>query len=153
MKIHIRQAGPEDLEVLVRHRRLMFLEMGAADAPAFELLDEVSRNYFAAALGSGQYKGWMAEDETGAVVGGGGLAIADWPGFPGETRAKRAWILNLYTEPRARRQGVAKRLVQTMTAWCQRSGLGSVSLHASAAGRPMYERMGFQPTNEMRLKL
>ena len=153
MDIRIRKAGPEDLDVLVQHRRRMFGEMGSADAAALDLVDDASRKYFRAALRSGKYQGWIAEDETGAVVGGGGIAIADWPGFPGETQARRAWILNMYTEPRARRQGVAKRLVATMTAWSKDSGLGYVSLHASAAGRPLYESMGFQPTNEMRLKL
>jgi hypothetical protein len=28
-----------------------------------------------------------------------------------------------------------------------------VSLHASDFGRPLYESLGFRPTNEMRLKL
>jgi hypothetical protein len=31
--------------------------------------------------------------------------------------------------------------------------LGSVNLHASKEGRALYEKLGFEPTNEMRLKL
>ncbi|PYT98027.1 MAG: GNAT family N-acetyltransferase [Acidobacteria bacterium] len=78
--------------------------------------------------------------------------VADWPGYPGEDHAKRAWILNLYTEPEARRCGVARKLMQAMIDWCRSEGYGAVSLHASAAGRPRYESMGFQQTNEMTLK-
>jgi hypothetical protein len=37
--------------------------------------------------------------------------------------------------------------------WCRAEGFGSVSLHASPFGRPLYEQMGFLPTNEMRLFL
>jgi hypothetical protein len=43
--------------------------------------------------------------------------------------------------------------MQAMVDWCRCEGYGTVSLHASAAGRPLYESMGFQPTNEMSLKL
>jgi hypothetical protein len=33
----------------------------------------------------------------------------------------------------------------------QATGLASLVLHASDAGRPLYERLGFVATNEMRL--
>jgi len=74
-------------------------------------------------------------------------------GFPGEQRPERAWILNLYTEPEVRRQGIAKRLLAVIIAWCRSQGYNTVSLHASPAGRPLYEAFGFEQTNEMRLKL
>ena len=131
----------------------MFEEMGFRDRAVLDRVESVSREYFTAALRAGTYLGWMAEGSDRQVVGGGGIVVRDWPGYPGENHAKRAWILNLYTEPRARRGGVAKRLMQEMIAWCRREGYGSVSLHASPAGRPLYESMGFQPTNELSLKL
>ncbi len=65
----------------------------------------------------------------------------------------RAWILNMYTEPGARRCGVAKRLLEVMIEWCRTKGFSAVSLHASTAGRPLYETAGFHQTNEMMLKL
>jgi GNAT superfamily N-acetyltransferase len=131
----------------------MFEEMGFRDAAVLGRVEAVSQEYFTQALRAGTYLGWMADDANGQVVGGGGIVVADWPGFPGENHAKRAWILNMYTEPRARRCGVAKKLIQAMVEWCRNEGYGSVSLHASEAGRPLYENMDFQPTNEMSLKL
>ena len=131
----------------------MFEEMGFRDAAVLERVETASREYFNEALRAGTYLGWMAEDLDGQVVGGAGIVVAAWPGFPGEEHAQRAWILNMYTEPRARRCGVARKLMQAIVEWCRNQGYGSVSLHASEAGRPLYESMGFQPTNEMRLKL
>lgn len=153
MEIKIRRACAEDLKHILHHRLAMFEEIGFRDATALNRVEAVSREYFTAALRVGTYVGWMAEDSDGQVIGGGGIVVADWPGYPGENHAKRAWILNMYTEPGARRSGVAKRLMQEMIAWCRREGYGSVSLHASPAGRPLYESMGFQPTNELSLKL
>ena len=40
-----------------------------------------------------------------------------------------------------------------MTEWCRAEGFASVSLHASDAGRLVYEPLGFQPSNEMKLSL
>lgn len=153
MDIRIRRACAEDLEHILHHRLGMFEEMGFRDAEALNEVEGVSREYFTEALRAGTYLGWMAEDSNGQVVGGGGIVVAEWPGYPGEKHAKRAWILNMYTEPRARRYGVARKLMQAMVEWCRSEGYGSVSLHASAAGRPLYESMEFQPTNEMSLKL
>ena len=153
MEIRIREAGIEDLNHIVHHRRAMFEEMGYRDGGEMDRVDECSREYFCEALRSGGYRAWLAEDSNGRVVGGGGIVIAAWPGYPGENRTERAWILNLYTEPEARRCGVARRLMEVMIEWCRERGFGMVSLHASAAGRPLHETMGFQATNEMKLEL
>lgn len=153
MEIRIRRACVEDLKLILHHRLAMFEEMGFRDATVLDRVEAVSREYFKAALRAETYVGWMAEDSDGEVVGGGGIVVADWPGYPTEKQAKRAWILNMYTEPKARRRGVAKRLMQTMVDWCRDKGYRTVSLHASEAGRPLYEGMGFQRTNEMSLKL
>jgi GNAT superfamily N-acetyltransferase len=153
MEIHIREAGVEDLKHILHHRRAMFEEMGFQDAAVLGRVEGLSREYFSEALRSGSYRAWIAEGLNRQIVGGGGIVVADWPGYPGENHAARAWILNMYTEPGARRRGVAKRLMEAMIEWCRIKGFRAVSLHASSAGRPLYETMGFQPTNEMTLKL
>lgn len=153
MEIKIRRACLADLGHILLHRLAMFEEMGFREAEVLDRVEAISREYFTEALRAGTYLRWIAEDTNGQVIGGGGIVVADWPGFPGENHAKRAWILNMYTEPGARRHGVAKRLMEAMIEWCRSQGYGSVSLHASTAGRPIYESMGFRPTNEMSLKL
>lgn len=153
MEFHIREARRDDLPHLIHHRRAMFEEMGHQDGSELARVDEISKEYFGKALRDGSYKGWLAEGANAQIIGGGGIVLAPWPGFPGENLSERAWILNMYTEPEARRQGVAKRLLQVIIEWCREHGFATVSLHASSAGRPLYESIGFRPTNEMRLKL
>jgi len=153
MEFHIRKATTDDLNHLVHHRLAMFEEMGFQDAAALKCVENASREYFSNSLRSGKYVAWLAEQLNGHIVGGGGIVVADWPGYPGENRAERAWILNMYTEPAARRFGVANRLLEMIVEWCRARGFSMVSLHASSSGRPIYERAGFQQTNEMSLKL
>jgi GNAT superfamily N-acetyltransferase len=62
-------------------------------------------------------------------------------------------ILNVYTEPEWRRQGMARKLMLAMIEWCRPQGFPYVDLHASQDGRSLYEQLGFTPTSEMRLRL
>jgi predicted GNAT family acetyltransferase len=59
-------------------------------------------------------------------------------------------VVNVYTEPQWRGKGVAKSLLRELMHWASQQGMDRVVLHASDAGRPLYEKLGFRPTNEMR---
>jgi len=150
--LRIRTGGIEDLATVLGHRRAMFEEMGFTDAALLDDVTSSAEAYFRPALADGSYRAWLAVTGAGEVAAGGGVLIAPWPGFPGEKQSRRAWILNMYTEPAFRRQGIARRLVETMIAWCREEGFTAVALHASQEGRPLYETIGFRPTNEMRLR-
>jgi len=63
------------------------------------------------------------------------------------------YILSMFTEPRARRRGVASQIVRAMIEWSSRRGYRRIFLHASEEGRSVYAGLGFAPGNEMRLDL
>ena len=62
-------------------------------------------------------------------------------------------VVNVYTERNHRRQGIARKLMELIIAWCQEEGFNSILLHASDEGKSLYDSLGFKPTNEMRLML
>ncbi len=152
-EILIRKAGRRDLAVIVRHRRRMFAEMGFSNPRMLSAIARNSRKLLESWLRKGLYHGWLAETREGKIIGGGGVGITDWPPNPHSVRTQRATVFNVYVEPRFRRQGLARRLMKIMIEWCREQGFGVVTLHASSAGRSLYESMGFKPTSEMRLKL
>jgi GNAT superfamily N-acetyltransferase len=141
---------PADIEIILRHRREMFREMGGKYAELLDRFESASRTYFETALATDRYYGIFAEVD-GEVIAGGGIVIVDWPGSPLNFNPKRAWILNVYVEPRERRRGFARLIVGTLIEWCRRNGFQSVALHASEHGRGLYQNLGFHSTNEMRL--
>jgi GNAT superfamily N-acetyltransferase len=149
----IRLAGISDIDYLVHHRRAMFYEMGHTDAFGLDAMETACRSYLATALNDGGYRSWIAENSSGQVIAGGAIVISPWPGNPSDQRPLRAMILNMYTEPGYRRKGIARALMATMISWCREQGFQTVALHASDEGRPLYESLGFKPTNEMRLSL
>jgi len=61
-------------------------------------------------------------------------------------------ILNVFTEPEFRKRGIARQVMLAILAWVRQQGLRSVNLHASKEGRTLYEKLGFEATNEMRLR-
>jgi GNAT superfamily N-acetyltransferase len=149
----IRTATPADLDVVLRHRRRMFEEMGFRDPQALERMLEVSATLLGRGLEDGSYRGWLATTPDGRVVAGGGVIILTFQPHPIDPRPQRAWVVNMFTEPEYQRRGLARRLVQEMIDWCRAEKMRYLYLHASDAGRSVYESMGFIANNEMRLAL
>jgi GNAT superfamily N-acetyltransferase len=152
LEVLIRKATVDDIPELLRHRQGMYADMGRNDAKAMSRMLETCEPYLATALANGTLHGWLACAGE-QIVAGGVLLIGPWPSHPYDGQCRRATILNMYTDPAFRRQGIARRLMQSMIDWCRTQGFMNVTLHASDKGRPLYESLGFEPTNEMRLDL
>jgi GNAT superfamily N-acetyltransferase len=75
----------------------------------------------------------------------------EWPPHVIGSGARRGNVLNVYVRPERRRRGIARALVETALEWTRANGVDCVILHASDAGRTLYESLGFTATNEMRL--
>ena len=152
MSVTLREATAADLDAVMRHRRSMFADMRSGDASELDAMEAASRPLFARALADGTYRGWLAED-GGRVVAGGGIIMLPYHSSPRDPKPRRAWIVNMYTEPAHRRRGLARRLMDEMIRWCRGQRMTAVYLHASDEGRALYESLGFTPTNEMSLRL
>ena len=148
----IREAEPSESAIILHHRRSMFRDMGEGTVEELDRMVEVATPWLARALADGSYRHWLALDGLGRVAGGGGVLLSPWPANPYETCTERAVILNVYTEPEFRRRGVARQVMTAILEWIKGYGLRAVNLHASDEGRRLYQKLGFQPTNEMRLR-
>jgi GNAT superfamily N-acetyltransferase len=146
--VTIRRATLTDLPLLLNYRRAMAAEMDNAVDREVNRMIAALEPYLRSAIPEGRWHAWIAEPG-----GCGSLEIVPWaPGMLDPT-PRRAWIHSLYIEPTFRGRGIGRRLTQTIIAWCREQGLGSIYLHASDQGRPLYESLGFEPSSEMRLKL
>jgi GNAT superfamily N-acetyltransferase len=151
MSFRVAQATIRDAESIVHHRRAMFSDMGYRDTVALDTMCAAFRPWLEARMAAGDYLAWMAHTDDGRIVAGLGLWLMDWPPHMIGAGSRRGNILNVYTEPEFRRRGIARALMQTALDWCRVNGVTAVILHASADGRALYESLGFQPTNEMRI--
>jgi GNAT superfamily N-acetyltransferase len=151
-EITIREAAPSESAVILHHRRSMFRDMDEGTVEELDRMVEVARPWLAQALADRSYRHWLALDGSGRVAGGGGILLCPWPPSPQFSCTQRAVILNVYTEPEFRKRGIARQIMLAILAWVEEQGFRAVNLHASKEGRPLYEKLGFKATNEMRLK-
>jgi len=156
IKYSLRQATVSDAAIIARHRVEMFRDMGQVptDALAITLL-ETSTAALGALLRDGSYVGWFAIAESDRVLAGAGAHVhSQLPRIAHNgiavTTAPVPLVVNVYTEPDFRGMGIARALMDTLLKWATAQGYDRVHLHASDAGRPLYQSLGFVPTNEMR---
>ena len=57
--------------------------------------------------------------------------------------------MNISTHAHHRRQGIARRMMQTILHGMSEQGITKVALHATEVRRPLYEQLGFVESNEM----
>jgi GNAT superfamily N-acetyltransferase len=152
----VRQATVTDADVIARQRALMFVEMQLLAPGRAVELTEKSGHYLRAAIANGEYVGWLAHQTKAPaeIVAGAGVQLRNTLPHPrtpaGAPHGREAIVLNVYTEPAWRGHGIAEALMRLVIDWAGEEGLHTLVLHASEAGRPLYERLGFASTNEMR---
>jgi GNAT superfamily N-acetyltransferase len=147
-----RAATEADAELIAQQRMRMFEDSGQADADAMRAMVENFIPWVRTRLGDGRYVGWIVE-EDGRAVAGAGTWLIDFPPHWMDAQPLRAYLLNFYVDPAMRGRGLAYSLLRLAVEDARRRGIRVVSLHASKFGRPLYERNGFEPTNEMILRL
>lgn len=155
----VRPANVADIDVLARHRAGMFRDMGTLPEDSFDAMCDAARRFYAHAVVEGDYLAWLASpaSDSAIVVAGAGLQLrAAQPGVRESSRGfvmssgLQGIVMNVYTEPAWRRRGLARLLMRYVMDGARAHAVGSLVLHASNEGRPLYETLGFTPTNEMR---
>ena len=147
----IRRATVDDVATIAEHRFQMFLDSAQATSEAMAGMQERFEAWVTPKLKAGTYLGWLAVDGD-VIVGGSGLWLMDFPPHWMDPQNIRAYLLNFYVVPSHRGQGIAPRMLRLAVGEAHRRGIKVVTLHASKFGRPVYEKNGFKPTNEMMLR-
>ncbi|MBB5378337.1 GNAT superfamily N-acetyltransferase [Deinococcus metalli] len=147
----LRPATVHDAALIQTQRTAMFTEMGS-DPAGLARAHDAGVGWHRRALASGRYTGLLVE-AGGDVVAGAGVLWNDFPPNADTTSLVRAYVLNVYVHPDHRGHALARQLVEAVLAECRARGVSIVTLTASEAGRPTYERLGFVPQAELRLVL
>ena len=139
--------------MIVAHRKGMIEEIHPAKKDLLDTMGAAFEQWLIPRISDEKYLGWLAISPEGQIAAGLGLWLIDWPPSILSTSTYRGYILNVYTDPAHRKQGLARRLTQTALDWCRDNNINVIVLHASPFGRPLYESLGFASNNEMRMVL
>ena len=141
--MEFRKATAEDIDLLVRTRiEVLRAANGLADSADMSEVEKQSRAYYEKALADGTHTALLVSDH-GQFIGAGGISYYRiMPTYHNPT-GRKGYIMNMYTRPEYRRKGIASHTLDLLIQDARENGLASVSLEATEAGRPLYEKYGF----------
>lgn len=143
MELIYRQAGLEDLDLLVKTRvEVLRAANGLDDAVDLSEVEEQSRDYYRKALADGSHVAYLVFDGE-ELAGAGGVSFYRLlPTYHNPT-GENGYIMNMYTRPAYRRRGVAYKTLDLLVAAARKRGVSRITLEATQMGRPLYEKYGF----------
>ena len=142
MELKYHKAALDDLELLV-DTRIQVLR-AANQLPGDTDMREVraqSFRYYQNALCDGTHIAYLVFDGK-QFAGTGGVSFFQVMPTYHNPSGRKAYIMNMYTAPSHRRRGIAWHTLDLLVGEARRAG-AAVSLEATAAGRPLYEKYGF----------
>ena len=111
-KFEYKRATMEDIDELVRTRIIVLRAANKlSDDEDMSVVEEESKAYYRRALETGEHIAYLVYD-NGAFVGAGGVSFYQvMPTYHNPT-GKKAYIMNMYTAPEYRRQGIGSTLLR-----------------------------------------
>ena len=148
-----KKASIEDIDELVRTRIIV---LRAANKLSYDvdmsMVEKESYAYYRRALENREHIAYLVYD-NGMFIGAGGVSFYQvMPTYHNPT-GKKAYIMNMYTAPEYRRQGIAFHTLDLLVKDAKEQGMLQIVLEVTDMGRPLYERYGFvKMEDEMELK-
>ena len=152
-RFEYKRATMEDIDELVRTRIIVLRAANKlSDGEDMSVVEDESYAYYRRALESGEHIAYLVYDNE-TFIGAGGVSFYQvMPTYHNPT-GKKAYIMNMYTAPEYRRQGIAFHTLDLLVNDARKLGVSQISLEATEMGRPLYEKYGFvKMEDEMELK-
>ena len=143
LNLRYQKATLADLELLmsVRCRVLRAANLLPDDAPLPEA-ERQTRAYYQKVFAEDTHTAYLVWDGD-TLAGTGAVSYFQVMPTVHNPTGQKAYIMNMYTAPQYRRQGVAAHTLALLVEDAHRRGVTAISLEATAMGRPLYERSGF----------
>lgn len=148
-----KRATIADIGELVRTR---IIELRAANRlPEETDMSQVEREsyaYYRHALEEGSHIAYLVYDND-KFIGAGGVSFYQVMPTYHNPSGRKAYIMNMYTDPAYRRKGIAMQTLDLLVNTVRDMGMVHISLEATDMGRPLYEKYGFvKMDDEMELR-
>ena len=151
----VRAAGPDDDALIAEHFRQMWLDNGIAEERICDSWREDVLAFVSSARRSLEYRAFVAELEHGQIVGSAScqLFAGLYPNILQAKQRKYGYVWGVYVQADCRQRGIATALTRATLDHLRAIACTHALLHASPSGRPVYDALEFQATNELRLDL
>ena len=152
MNISYHKASKDDVATLVENRILFALELsGSQNEDVIQQLRTQMTNYFTKATEDNSCISFIAKSNE-KVAGIGSVHLKEMPGNFKNPSGKWGYIMNMYTIPEFRRNGICKNILNLLVEEGQKIGVTAFELHATEEGEKVYTQEGFVHHNEPTLR-
>lgn len=156
MNLIYKKAGLSDLDLLTTTRmEVLRAVFHVSDDAGLSLIERNSYDYYRDSLKNGSHAAYLVIDSingTEHFAAAGGISFYQVMPTCDNPDGRKAYVMNMYTRPEYRRQGIAGKVLELLIAEALERGITCITLDASEMGRPVYEKHGFvQMQDEMRL--
>ena len=142
-KFEYKKAAVEDIDELVRTRIIVLRAANKLSVYVdMSVVEQESYKYYKWAIDSGEHIAYLVYDNKKFIGAGGVSFYRVMPTYHNLT-GKKAYIMNMYTAPEYRRQGIALHTLDLLVKDAREQGVSKIALEATDMGRPLYERYGF----------
>ena len=148
-----RKATIADIDELVRTRIIVLRAANKlSDDVDMSVVEKESKAYYKRTLETGEHIAYLVYD-NGLFIGAGGVSFYQVMPTYHNPSGKKAYIMNMYTNPQYRRRGIAFHTLDLLVKDAREQGISQIALEATDMGRPLYEKYGFvKMEDEMELK-
>lgn len=152
MNLSYKKATLEDIDVLTETRiEVLRAANKLSDDADMTEVEKQSYNYYQRAICDGSHIAYLVFDGS-RFIGAGGVSFFQVMPTYHNPSGYKAYIMNMYTNPEYRRQGIAYKTLDMLIREAKSLGITAISLEATDLGRPLYEKYGFvKLNNEMEL--
>jgi len=141
--IVFRKATTSDIENLAKIRSIFLIEINSIRSDIEqEKMETANRAYFKKSIADDCFVAWLAFDGS-KIVGTSGLSFSVVPPTVKCPDGKVAYIMNMFTFPDYRKQGIGMALLKKIVEEAKNRGYKKITLNATEMGRALYERYGF----------
>jgi GNAT superfamily N-acetyltransferase len=147
--VDVRWAKPDGAEELVRLRQMMWDGMGVESGDAWH---EAAAVQLRAGVADGTFFAAVIDSPNGDGLAAGGVGTV-WQGLIGPGDGRFGYIQSMATDPRWRRRGLARLVLDALIGRFGELRIATVRLHASRFGEPLYRSVGFTDPGHLELQL
>ncbi|MDJ0706944.1 MAG: GNAT family N-acetyltransferase [Leptolyngbyaceae cyanobacterium MO_188.B28] len=152
--VQVRKATQEEDSLIAAHFYHMWLDADVPESAINPDWRSTVIEYIETARQTLNYQAFIAQKEDVLVGSVGCQQFAGlYPDVLKPDYRRYGYIWGVYVEPAHRKQGIATQLTQSAIAHLKAIGCTHALLNASPLGESVYKRLGFAPTNAMRLTL
>lgn len=146
MNLIFEQAGKNNIDELIR-LRLAYMndDFGSVSEHEKNCMETQLKDYFARKLGT-ELIAFVARDNE-KLVAVAYLLVVEMPANSGLLSGLYGVVMNVFTEPEYRGQGICTKLLQNLIEYGKSHGLGRIELSATENGYPIYKKLGFTEKN------